>query len=291
MRATVLALAAAVAPVLAIPPTEFKFPDAPNNTELSVAYSFSGQTRVVTAASLYGSNITSQQPQIAIDQRKFKSLADYKGEYIVVMVDPDAPTPENPTARFILHWLMTSVVAQSNAGSNSSLAGQMLLQPKAGKAADVAYASPAPPPTSSAHRYIIYAFAQPSNFTMPAAFSNFSAQNRAGFNINNFVTAAKLGNPLAAEYFYVSRQANVPGTFVDKPGGTFPGGNGGAIFAGNATSGGGSTTSPTTTKPSGATATPTSPGSSSTPSALAVRPAVGLGGLLGAGVLGLVALL
>lgn len=234
MKATILTLAAAVAPVLAgIPPAEFKFPEA--ESELSVEFTWSGQSRTVMAGQLFGSNITSQKPQLAVDQQKFKALADYKGEYIIVMIDPDAPSPDDPKLKFILHWLQTSVTAQTTMASNSTLGGQMALLPKAGQQPQVPYAPPAPPPTSSAHRYIIYAFAQPSNFTMPRTFANFSGTNRASFNIDNFVRDANLDKPLAAEYFYVSRQSNVPGTFVDQPGGSYPGGNGNAIFTANQT--------------------------------------------------------
>lgn len=59
------------------------------------------------------------------------------------------------------------------------------------------------------------------------------------------VDAAGLVRPAAAEYFYVSKKTDVPGGFVALPGGTYPGGNGGAIFenspnaAGNQTGGSG----------------------------------------------------
>ncbi|KAI6367760.1 hypothetical protein MCOR25_004836 [Pyricularia grisea] len=305
MKSTIFTLAAAVAPVLAsVPPAEFKFPAADN--ELSVAFTWSGQTRTVSAGQLFGSNITSQQPEIAVDQKKYQALADYTGEYIIVMIDPDAPSPQNATLRSILHWLQTSATAQTTIGSNSTLSGQMALLPKSGQKAQAQYAPPAPPPTSAAHRYIIYAFAQPSNFSMPRAFSNFSSTNRAGFNIDNFVRDANLGKPLAAEYFYVSRQSNVPGTFVDQPGGSYPGGNGNAIFAANqtkpASSSSGSSNSSNSTKPATTSSSGSSGGSSvgsggttytpsSTPGNAAGKQSVGLGALLVVGVVGLTMLL
>ncbi|EHA46837.1 hypothetical protein MGG_08772 [Pyricularia oryzae 70-15] len=306
MKATILTLAAAVAPVLAgIPPAEFKFPEA--ESELSVEFTWSGQSRTVMAGQLFGSNITSQKPQLAVDQQKFKALADYKGEYIIVMIDPDAPSPDDPKLKFILHWLQTSVTAQTTMASNSTLGGQMALLPKAGQQPQVPYAPPAPPPTSSAHRYIIYAFAQPSNFTMPRTFANFSGTNRASFNIDNFVRDANLDKPLAAEYFYVSRQSNVPGTFVDQPGGSYPGGNGNAIFTANQTrpaspsSGSNNGTRPAPTTPSsggsgGGGGTPAGgQGTTFTPPSIpgnaAVKQSAGMGALLGAGVVGLTMLL
>ena len=44
----------AIAPVLAIPPPDFGFPEAPNHTELSVTYQDNGNTIVVKEADLFG---------------------------------------------------------------------------------------------------------------------------------------------------------------------------------------------------------------------------------------------
>lgn len=44
----------ALAPVLAIPPPDFGFPEAPNHTELSVTYRDNGNTIVVQEADLFG---------------------------------------------------------------------------------------------------------------------------------------------------------------------------------------------------------------------------------------------
>jgi len=71
-------------------------------------------------------------------------------------------------------------------------------------AALIPYRQPAPPVTSPAHRYIQYLFAQPANFTVPAAFAGFSATNRSMFNLTQFVAAAHLGAPVAANYFLCS---------------------------------------------------------------------------------------
>lgn len=75
------------------------------------------------------------------------------------------------------------------------------------------------------------------------------------------MSAAGLDRPAAAEYFYVNRQTQVPGDFVALAGGTYPGGNGGAIFenspnaAGNATTTASSTSSTTSSTGASSTAT------------------------------------
>lgn len=61
-----------------------------------------------------------------------------------------------------------------------------------------------PPPSSRAHRYIQYIFTQPENFTIPAAWSGYSAENRTNFDTVAFVEQAGLPQPFAANYFLCS---------------------------------------------------------------------------------------
>lgn len=53
---SVIALALAACPGLAIPPPEFGFVDSGNHTELSVAFTFDGNTTVVQEGQLFGGN-------------------------------------------------------------------------------------------------------------------------------------------------------------------------------------------------------------------------------------------
>lgn len=135
------------------------------------------------------------------------AASNSSSHYLVFMIDPDAPTPSNASSAQILHWMAGNwTLAASTNGtfpltfSNSSPAA-------------IPYRQPAPPVTSTAHRYIQYLFAQPANFSIPAAFAGFSATNRSNFNISAFASAAHLGSPLAANYFLTSNMtANATGT-------------------------------------------------------------------------------
>ncbi|KAJ4397597.1 hypothetical protein N0V93_001830 [Gnomoniopsis smithogilvyi] len=226
----ITSIALAVAPALAIPPPIFGFPDSGNHTELTVEYTFNGNiTTTVQEGMLFGGNITQQQPQLSVNANLYQSVADYDGQYTIIMVDPDASTPEDPSRRFILHWMAPNVTqAQSIGGirqlSPPSTAGT-------GVQDFVSYRAPTPGTNSSAHRYIIYAFEQPATFTIPSEYASLAGgQNRSNFNLTTFMSAAGLARPAAAEFFYVNRQTQVPVDFVALPGGTYPGGNGGAIF-------------------------------------------------------------
>lgn len=209
----------------------------------------------------------------------YQSVSDYTGQYLIVMVDPDAPSPDSPTSRFILHWMAPNMTQDTTA--LAPLSGRALTN---ATAARVSFRAPTPPTTSSAHRYIIYAFAQPDGFVVPDAYAGYSDTNRTGFNVTSFIADAGLGQPAASEYWYVSRQDAVPGTFVALAGGQYPGGNGNAVFQGGAT----------TTTTSGATATPTTGVSSTSSSHAAAAPTAGpgfVGGLGGSVLLGLAVLL
>ncbi|KAK4499236.1 hypothetical protein PRZ48_009749 [Zasmidium cellare] len=306
-RTSLASLALAI-PALAIPPPDFGFPEAPNDTALTVRFQNSNNSNLlVQEAALYGIGITQNPPSLSLNTSDYRSLADYNGSYTVLMVDPDASTPENPNRRFILHWMQASLSQSSNATS-----GDRALQNSTSPV--VPWMRPSPPVNSSAHRYIIYAFQQPSNFSIPSQWSGLSAMNRTNFNLTNFVRDTSLGTPAAANYFYVSNQTSVPANFTAAPGGAYPGGNGDAVTSGDpygptgtASSSGASSSTASSTgttssgasssgaSPTGAAASGSSPSgssgaSSSTSSAAAAAMITGAGSLLGAGVIGMVAL-
>lgn len=170
------------------------------------------------------------QPSIAIDGKNSATLAKFTddgGNLLLVMIDPDAPSPDMPTSSAILHWMAPNLAATTNAQDFGPLQGQSVLSNSTPNA--VPFAPPGPPATSAAHRYLLFLFEQPQNFAVPAQFTQFNAQNRANFDFTGFITAAGLGAPLAVNFMYVSGQDAVPTDFQGPPFSTFPGGNGNAI--------------------------------------------------------------
>lgn len=178
---------------------------------------------------LTSSAVTQDQPALALDATKYPSVASYNGQYVVVMVDPDATSPDNPNNRFILHWLAPNMSAGAPCSATKPQTGVALTNMTENF---TPYRSPGPALNSSAHRYVLYAFRQPDGFAVPHEFDTYAGgTNRMHFNLTSFIDLAGLGSPAAAEYMYVSREPAVPGDFVALPGGEFPGGNGNAIFA------------------------------------------------------------
>ncbi|EAY80664.1 hypothetical protein OsI_35841 [Oryza sativa Indica Group] len=77
------------------------------------------------------------QPRIYIEGRDMRTL------YTLVMVDPDAPSPSNPTKREYLHWMVTDIPETTDARFGNEI---------------VPYESPRP--TAGIHRFVFILFRQ-----------------------------------------------------------------------------------------------------------------------------------
>lgn len=300
MKTGLAALALAVSPALAIPPPNFGFPEAPNDTALTVTYpQGNGRYIPVTEAELFGINVPQNQPVVAVNTSAYRSLANYSGNYVLIMVDPDAQYPENPNYRFYLHWMQANLTQSNNSTMNQSLSLTGNRQLVNMSAPVVPYARPAPPTNSSAHRYIFYSFQQPDNFSIPSQWSGLNAMNRTKFNLTNFIADTNLGTPAAANFMYVSNQSRVPDDFVAAAGSQYPGGDGTAVTSGDPSqatggssgSGSGSNSGSGSGGSGNSGSNGGSGGSSSSTSSAGAAMITGAGSLLGAGILGFAALI
>ncbi|XP_067879439.1 phosphatidylethanolamine-binding protein 4 isoform X4 [Heterodontus francisci] len=75
--------------------------------------------------------------------------ADESKNYVLVMVDPDAPCQRNPKYRYWRHWLVTGI---SGANLRQGVVQGTVL---------TAYAPPTPPPGSGFHRYQFFLYEHP----------------------------------------------------------------------------------------------------------------------------------
>ncbi|KAF9446376.1 PEBP-like protein [Macrolepiota fuliginosa MF-IS2] len=116
--------------------------------------------------------------------------ANSNGPFVVATVDPDAPTPQNPTSAEIRHFLGGNF--RANAGgllTNSTPAISNFLQPT-------------PPAGSDAHRYIFLLFNQPAGFNQQTFVT--SSTSTSLFNISAFAQEVGLGNPIAGTFMLVA---------------------------------------------------------------------------------------
>lgn len=120
---------------------------------------------------------------VAISPRVAVGGQDLRTFYTLVMTDPDAPSPSDPTLREYLHWIVTDIPATTAASFGREL---------------VAYESPRP--TIGIHRFVFVLFKQMGRQTVypPVA--------RQNFNTRSFADLNGLGLPVAAVYFNAQKE-------------------------------------------------------------------------------------
>ena len=123
------------------------------------------------------------------------------------LVDPDAPTPQNPTAAQVRHYLGGDFRIQTVNGVGLLFNDTPALSE---------YRQPAPPNTSDPHRSVphvefrchyLYIFRHSYTWLLYLQSSDFPANistNILNFNISEFALQFGLGQPLAGNYMTVS---------------------------------------------------------------------------------------
>ena len=118
--------------------------------------------------------------------------------YIVIALDIDAPFPSFGVLGPILHWIQSGLKLEGGAEGIYTL--QAPNDPFIAN-----FIGAAPPPFSSAHRYIFLLYEQPEGFNgskyAPADGANMGNGARMRFNLSAFERKANLGPPVAANYF------------------------------------------------------------------------------------------
>ncbi|XP_074310649.1 protein VERNALIZATION 3-like isoform X2 [Silene latifolia] len=122
------------------------------------------------------------QPRVEI------SGGDLRNFYTMVMIDPDAPSPCNPSFREYLHWLVIDIP-----GNTGAAFGQEV----------VCYESPRP--SAGIHRFIFVLFKQLAKQTV------YAPGWRQNFITRDFAELYDLGLPVAAVYFNCQREGGSGG--------------------------------------------------------------------------------
>ncbi|KAJ0972317.1 hypothetical protein J5N97_020276 [Dioscorea zingiberensis] len=103
--------------------------------------------------------------------------------YTLVMVDPDAPSPNNPTQQEYLHWLVTDIPESADISFGNEI---------------VSYESPSP--SAGIHRIVFVLFQQKVQQTVHVP------GWRQNFNTRDFTAFYNLGPPAAVLYFNCQRE-------------------------------------------------------------------------------------
>lgn len=116
--------------------------------------------------------------------------------YTLALVDPDAPSRENPKFREWHHWLIGNVY-----GGDINK-GEVLSD----------YIGSGPPKGTGLHRYVFLVYKQPEkcDFSKVTKLPNNSGANRGKFSISKFAQQFKLGPPIAGNFFVAKYDDYVP---------------------------------------------------------------------------------
>ncbi|XP_062160512.1 protein MOTHER of FT and TFL1-like [Alnus glutinosa] len=122
------------------------------------------------------------KPSAAVDRPSVQILRPRVSTcfYTLVMVDPDAPSPSEPTSREWLHWIVVDIPEGSDATKGKEL---------------VPYMGPRPP--TGIHRYIFVLFKQKHAMMVGCG----APDARGNFSTRQFAAQFELGPPVAAVYF------------------------------------------------------------------------------------------
>ncbi|WOL08277.1 protein HEADING DATE 3A-like [Canna indica] len=139
-------------------------------------------SREVTNGCLMKPSAVAEQPRVEIGGTDLRTL------YTLIMVDPDAPSPSEPTLREYLHWLVTDIPATTDATSGQEI---------------VCYESPRP--QLGIHRYVFVLFQQISQQMI------YAPGWRQNFNTRDFAELYNLGLPVVIVYFNCQRESGTGG--------------------------------------------------------------------------------
>ncbi|ETW83719.1 phosphatidylethanolamine binding protein [Heterobasidion irregulare TC 32-1] len=135
---------------------------------------------------------TANKPQFFVS---FSDNSVAEQTFVLAMVDPDAPTPQNRSLSQIRHFLAGDIKVAGGSSNHSQLVNASVPL--------TAYLNPSPPAGSDAHRYTILLFPQPDNFDHTALdLVNASVDaSRLSFNLTTFASSVGMGSPLAGTFF------------------------------------------------------------------------------------------
>ncbi|KAJ0013835.1 protein HEADING DATE 3A-like [Pistacia vera] len=135
-----------------------------------------------------GNGVELKPSQVANIPRVDIGGTDLRDFYTLVMVDPDAPSPSNPSLREYLHWMVTDIPATTGANFGKEL-----------------WCYESPRPTLGIHRFVFVLFRQLGRQTV------YAPGWRQNFSTRDFAELYNLGAPVSAVYFNCQKETGSGG--------------------------------------------------------------------------------
>ncbi|KAH6911201.1 phosphatidylethanolamine-binding protein [Coprinopsis sp. MPI-PUGE-AT-0042] len=152
---------------------------------LGVTFTANSQPTIFKAGQSVARNVTASTPQLSL----YGPAGS--GPFVIIMADPDVPTPQNPTYGPVRHWL---------AGNYYPSPTSNVLTPSG--TAITPYFQPTPGVGSPAHRYTFLLYKQPANFNEQRVVT--PQTSILNWNVSQFATQVGLGDPVAGTFMMVT---------------------------------------------------------------------------------------
>ncbi|XP_038166097.1 phosphatidylethanolamine-binding protein 4 isoform X1 [Arvicola amphibius] len=130
--------------------------------------------KIIPKCNLYRQKITAWPQPIV----KFPTAMD-GAQYLLVMVDPDAPSRRDPRMKYWRHWVVSNIKAADIKAGN--IRGNVITD----------YQPPTPPPTTGLHRYQFFVYLQGDRVISIPTKEN---RNRGAWKLQKFLQDHKLQN-------------------------------------------------------------------------------------------------
>lgn len=136
------------------------------------------------------------KPTQVKDKPVVKWAAKDNEYYTLAMVDPDAPSRENPKFREWHHWLVGNIFG------GDMKKGETLSD----------YIGSGPPKGTGLHRYVFVVYKQPAkcDFSKVCKLPNNSGDKRGKFSISKFAQQYELGIPISGNFYVAQYDDYVP---------------------------------------------------------------------------------
>ncbi|KAG6475126.1 protein MOTHER of FT and TFL1 homolog 1-like [Zingiber officinale] len=141
-------------------------------------------TMTVRFGSKHVNNGCDVKPSLAVDPPSVQIAGRPYDLFTLVMTDPDAPSPSDPTMREWLHWLVVNIPGGTDLSQGEEVVGYM-----------------GPRPPVGIHRYALVLFQQKSRLQGVAP-----PPARANFSTRAFAAHCELGLPVATVYFNAQKE-------------------------------------------------------------------------------------
>ncbi|XAR68390.1 hypothetical protein NMG60_11003491 [Bertholletia excelsa] len=124
------------------------------------------------------------KPSIAFEPPSISITGNSHDLYTLVMTDPDAPSPSEPSMRELVHWIVANIPGGSNPTQGNEILPYMPPHPRMG-----------------IHRYIFVLFKQKGRIGVRQ-----QPMSRINFSTRAFAHQLDLGLPVATVYFNAQKE-------------------------------------------------------------------------------------